>query len=91
MPNNGMKDKRVLVTGATAGIGEVAALELARQGAKVVIVGRNPQKTAAVTKLIQLQSGNPAVEFLVADLSLNPRCAAWRPNSNSVTIDWMCR
>jgi len=70
MKNNGMTGKLVLVTGGTAGIGEVAARELARQGAKVVIVGRNPQKTAAVADQIKSQSGNQAVEYLLGDLSL---------------------
>ena len=70
MKNNGMTGKVVLVTGGTAGIGEVAARELARQGAKVVIVGRNPQKTAAVAEQIKAQTGNPAVEYLLGDLSL---------------------
>ncbi len=70
MINNGMTGKVVLVTGGTAGIGEVAARELARQGARVVIVGRNPQKTATVADQIKSQSGNPAVEYLLGDLSL---------------------
>jgi NAD(P)-dependent dehydrogenase (short-subunit alcohol dehydrogenase family) len=70
MNENGMSGKLVLVTGGTAGIGEVAARELARKGAKVVIVGRNPQKTPAVVELIKAQTGNPAVEYLLGDLSL---------------------
>lgn len=70
MKNQRLTGKVVLVTGGTAGIGEVAARELARQGARVVIVGRNPQKTAAVADQIKSQSGNPAVEYLLGDLSL---------------------
>ena len=44
--NSGMSEKICLVTGATAGIGRVTALELAHMGANVVIVGRNPAKCA---------------------------------------------
>ncbi len=34
-----MKDKTVVVTGATSGIGEVAADRLAQKGARIVFVG----------------------------------------------------
>ena len=61
--------KTALVTGATAGIGQVAARELARRGARVIVVGRSPSKCEATTDLIRRESGNPLVESLVADLS----------------------
>ena len=64
-----VKDKICLVTGATDGIGKVTAMSLARMGATVVGVGRNAQKTAAVTEEIKQATGNQAIEFLVADLS----------------------
>jgi len=64
-----MQNKIVLITGATAGIGKVAARELAKQGATTVIVGRNPEKTAATVAEIQQISGNPQVDYLLADLS----------------------
>ncbi|MBS0377844.1 MAG: SDR family NAD(P)-dependent oxidoreductase [Proteobacteria bacterium] len=41
-----------LVTGATSGIGESAALALARAGHRVFIVGRQPRKLAQVAKKI---------------------------------------
>ncbi len=65
-----MQDKTILITGATAGIGEVAALELARMGATIVGVGRNPAKCAAVTERIRRETGNSKVDFLVADLAV---------------------
>ncbi|NTU75832.1 MAG: SDR family NAD(P)-dependent oxidoreductase, partial [Anaerolineaceae bacterium] len=39
-----MTGKVVLITGGTSGIGEITAMELARKGAEVVIVGRNAEK-----------------------------------------------
>ncbi len=64
-----MEGKVCLVTGATAGIGLVTALELARQGARVIGVGRSPQRCAEAARQIREQTGTSAVEFLVADLS----------------------
>ncbi len=58
-----MGDKTVLVTGATNGIGLVTARELARRGARVVIVGRDPGKTARVAQEVG------AADALIADLS----------------------
>jgi NAD(P)-dependent dehydrogenase (short-subunit alcohol dehydrogenase family) len=64
-----MKGKIVLVTGATAGIGEVTVESLARQGAEVIGVGRSPAKCAAAQERIRRESGNPRVTYLTADLS----------------------
>lgn len=64
-----LQDKLALVTGATNGIGKITALELARQGAHVIIVGRSPAKTAAVAEELRRQSGSSAVDYLLADLA----------------------
>src|SRR5262245_56128323 len=63
-----MKDRVVLVTGATQGIGLVTARELARMGASVSIVGRSAERTRAVAADIERASGQPVGVFL-ADLS----------------------
>ena len=67
--NNRLMGRVCLVTGATAGIGAVSARELARMGATVVGVGRNPDKCATVGERVKSETGNPQVEFLSADLS----------------------
>lgn len=64
-----MHEKVCLITGATDGIGKVAAHELARAGATVVLVGRNAAKCASVADTIRQTTGNAAVNYLVADLS----------------------
>lgn len=62
--------KTVLITGATAGIGYQTALGVAKLGAHVVLVGRNPEKTKRVCEELKAATGNQRIEFLLADLSL---------------------
>lgn len=64
-----MNDKICMVTGATSGMGEVTARALAQRGAAVILVSRNAEKCAATVNHIKQQTGNPAIEFMVADLS----------------------
>ena len=64
-----MEGKTCLITGGSDGIGYTAARELARMGARVVIVGRNAAKTDAAVESIIAETGNPAVERLLGDLS----------------------
>lgn len=47
-----MAGKTVIITGASAGIGAAAARQLHALGARVVVVGRNPAKTAAVAATV---------------------------------------
>jgi NAD(P)-dependent dehydrogenase (short-subunit alcohol dehydrogenase family) len=65
-----MQGKTVVITGATSGIGEVAALELAGMGARIVAVARS--KTRGHATLAQLSKKNPGVAHKIyyGDLSL---------------------
>ncbi len=70
MENVNMDGKVVLVTGATGGIGKITALELAKMGATVVLVGRNPTKTASVVaEFQQILAGEGKVDSIIGDLS----------------------
>jgi NAD(P)-dependent dehydrogenase (short-subunit alcohol dehydrogenase family) len=61
----------VLLTGATRGIGRAAAIELARQGAEVALVGREPERVGAVAAEARAAGGAAAqVHEHVADLTL---------------------
>jgi len=63
-----MGGKVVVITGATSGIGEEAAVELSRRGATVVVHGRSPAKIEATLARIQAEAG-VAAESVQADLS----------------------
>jgi NAD(P)-dependent dehydrogenase (short-subunit alcohol dehydrogenase family) len=64
-----MQGKTVIITGATSGIGEIAAIHLAAQGARIIFTARD-QARADVT-LAKLKRANPKAEhaFHLADLS----------------------
>ncbi len=64
-----MKDKVCVVTGATSGIGQVAAEALARLGSRVIVIGRSPERASATVESIRRATGNPRVEGVVGDLS----------------------
>ncbi len=65
-----MQGKVCLVTGATSGIGNAAALALARLHATVVLVGLDPAECLQVTESIRSKTNNPEVHHLAADLSI---------------------
>lgn len=65
-----LEGRVAVVTGATSGLGRETASELARLGASVTLVGRNPEKTEAVAGEIRHNTGSSAVRSAIADLSL---------------------
>jgi retinol dehydrogenase 12 len=60
----------VLLTGATRGIGRAAAIELARQGADVAIVGREAERVTAVAQEARAAGDGVSIYEHVADLML---------------------
>src|SRR6185295_2396790 len=64
-----VRGKTILVTGATSGIGLEAAVELARRGARIVMVGRDPGRTEAAVKNVSARSGSRDVSHLLCDFS----------------------
>lgn len=65
-----MKGRICMVTGATSGIGLITAQELARQGATVIVVGRDSAKADSTVARIRRETGNLSVESMLADLSV---------------------
>src|SRR5690348_10959376 len=61
---SGVRDKRVLITGATQGIGLAAAQALARRGAQLTITARSAERGQAAASSI-----GDGVDVLIADLA----------------------
>lgn len=59
----------MVITGATRGIGLATARGLAGLGADLVLVGRDPQRTAQAATSVRDQGGGGEVSHRVADLS----------------------
>jgi retinol dehydrogenase 12 len=64
-----MRGKTVVITGATSGIGEVAACELARQGARIVFTARDPARAGATTAKLKAANSSADHRVHLADLS----------------------
>ena len=62
-----LEGKVALVTGATSGIGQAAAIQLALQGASVIVHGRDANRGAAVVAEIENSGGS--ARFVGADLA----------------------
>lgn len=60
-----LQGQAALVSGGTAGIGLAAAERLAQEGARVAMLGRNPERGAAAQE--QLRRSSPDALFLQAD------------------------
>src|ERR1700722_17160222 len=58
--------RRALVTGATAGIGAAIAAALSRDGAEVLVLGRDAERGAAI--VTSLRDAGGQAEFVQADL-----------------------
>jgi NAD(P)-dependent dehydrogenase (short-subunit alcohol dehydrogenase family) len=61
-----LEGKVALITGATSGIGQAAALQLAAQGAAVIVHGRDTVRGAAV--VAEIEKGGGVARFVGAEL-----------------------
>ena len=65
---NDFKDKLVVITGATSGIGYVTARKFASKGANLLCVNRNPEKSETLRLEIENRFGVKC-DYMIADLS----------------------
>lgn len=66
---DGYRGVTALVTGASRGLGEAYALELARRGARVILMARSEVDLRRLADQIREQHGEPAAEVITADLA----------------------
>jgi NAD(P)-dependent dehydrogenase (short-subunit alcohol dehydrogenase family) len=71
-----MKDKVCLISGATSGIGQATVLALAKMGATVILAGRSEKRCQNTITKIKRETGNPQVDYLLADLSVQAQVRA---------------
>jgi NAD(P)-dependent dehydrogenase (short-subunit alcohol dehydrogenase family) len=64
-----MQGKTIIITGATSGIGEATALDLAARGAAVLAVGRDAARGEALRARLQQVNAQGAHQFFSADIS----------------------
>lgn len=67
--NENFKDKLVVITGATSGIGYYTARKYASQGANLICVNRNVQKSRKIKNEIENEFGVKC-DYILADLSI---------------------
>ncbi len=67
IPQLDLHGLKALVTGATSGIGRAIAFQLAREGADVIVHGRDAARGAQTVEEIQMHGGS--AHFVAADLS----------------------
>lgn len=82
--------KTILVTGATSGIGLEASVQLATQGHRVVMVGRDEQKTLRGVDEVKRRASSGSVEFLLCDFavqaSVRALAAAYRAKYDRLDV-----
>ena len=64
-----MQGKTVVVTGGTSGIGEVAAVRLAEQGARIVLIARDPKRAEVTMGMLRTANASSVHNVHYGDLS----------------------
>src|SRR5665811_1931361 len=64
-----MQARTIVITGATSGIGEVAALRLAEQGARIVLIARDSGRAQAILAKLRIANAGAEHTAHIADLS----------------------
>lgn len=74
-----LNGKTILVTGATSGIGLEAAVVFALQGARLVLIGRDPERTAKALAQVKARGASELVDSFLCDFSSQKQIRALAP------------
>jgi dehydrogenase/reductase SDR family member 12 len=64
-----LRGRVIAVTGSTSGLGRATAEQLARDGATVIVLGRNPEKTSRVVAELRTVTANENISSVIVDMS----------------------
>ena len=67
-----MKNKVIIITGASSGIGEACALEFSNQGANLILAARSEEKLKLLCN--KINSNNGSSSYIVTDVSVESDC-----------------
>lgn len=89
LPNDALRDRVIVITGATSGLGLATARRVRVLGGSLILVGRDRERTAnAVRTLSENTPGSGGVEMAVADMAEPEQVrAACRDISNKSAVD----
>jgi len=65
-----MKDRIILITGGSGGIGLATAEALAEKGAEIILAARSEEKLKQAAQQIESKTGNKKIRYCVADFLL---------------------
>ena len=81
---------RAIITGANAGIGKDAAVQLAQKGYQVTMACRNPERAEKARREVIDQSGSKSVEVMLCDTSsqrsIRSFCEAFARSHDSLDV-----